>query len=313
MSAAVRTAPTPLPTLEPAGGGAAARRDDPLGGILLLLLAVLIFSCSDATAKYLSGELPLIEIVWLRYLTFALLLVPPTLRGGRMVLRSTRPGLQLWRGLSMLASSLLFIACLPILPLADATSIGFVSPLFITALSIPFLGEQVGMRRWAAIVVGLIGVLIVVRPGTSAFQPAALLPIFSALAWAAAIIITRKMSGADGTLTTLIFTALSSLLVVSVLVPFVWVMPTPRQVGLALVYGLFASGGQWLVVLAYHRAGASVLAPLTYSQLVWAAALGFLVFGAVPDTWTLVGAAVIIASGLYTAHRERIRARASRI
>ncbi len=305
MSSVVRTAPTPLPSAP-----VAERRDDPVGGILLMLSAVVLFSCSDATAKYLSGELPVFEIVWLRYIAFVLFLVPSALRSGGRIFRSTRPGLQILRGLCMLASSMLFITCLPVLPLADATAIGFVSPLFITALSIPFLGEQVGLRRWAAILVGLIGVLIVVRPGTSAFQPAALLPILSALAWAGAIILTRKMSGADGTATTLLFTAVSAMVLISFVVPFDWVMPSLRQIGLGLVYGAFASGGQWLVVLAYHRAGASVLAPLIYSQLVWAATLGFLIFGAAPDAWTLLGAAVIIASGLYTAHRERIRATA---
>ncbi|MEA2755386.1 MAG: hypothetical protein QOJ54_1675 [Aliidongia sp.] len=308
MPPAVDAALSPLPAVE-AARRVGPRADDPLGGILLLLLAVLTFSCSDATAKYLSTELPVIEIIWLRYLVFALVLVPSALRSGVGVLRSTRPGLQLLRGMGMLVSSLFFISCLPVLPLADATAIGFVSPLFITALSIPVLGERVGMRRWAAIVVGLIGVVVVIRPGTSAFQPAALLPILSALSWAGAIVITRKMSGTEGTLTTLIFSAVSALLVVSFMVPFDWVMPTARQLGIALLYGIFASGGQWLIVLAYHRAGASALASLNYSQLVWAVALGFLVFGAVPDRWTLAGASIIIASGLYTAHRERLRTR----
>jgi drug/metabolite transporter (DMT)-like permease len=309
MSSAVRTAPAPLPTARDEQGRDDSRLDDPLGGILLLLLALLVFSCSDATAKYLSGDLPVVEIVWLRYVVFALLLVPSALRGGGAAWRTKRPGLHLLRGSGLLLSGFLFIAALRFLPLADATSIGFVSPLFITALSIPFLGEQVGLRRWAAIVVGLIGVLIVVRPGTSAFQPASLLPILSALTWAGAIIITRKMSGTEGTTTTLLYSAVSALVVVSAVVPFDWVWPDRGELGLALVYGLFASAGQWLVVLAYQRAGASVLAPFSYSQLVWAAGLGFLVFGAIPDLWTVAGAAVIVASGLYTAHRERIRAR----
>ena len=305
MSSAVRTVPLPsAPSTE--------RKDDPVGGILLMLSAALLFAGSDATAKYLSGELPLFEIVWLRYIAFVVMVVPSALRSGGRIALSNRPGLQVLRGLSMLGSSMIYISCLPFLPLADATSIGFVSPLFITALSIPFLGEQVGLRRWAAILVGLIGVLIVVRPATSAFQPAAILPIFSALAWAVAIIITRKMSGTDGTATTLLYTSTTALLAISLVVPFDWATPTARQIGLGLVYGLLASGGQWLIVLAYYRAGASVLAPFTYSQLVWAAALGFLVFGAAPDGWTLLGAAVIAASGLYTAHRERVRAAAER-
>ena len=307
MSSVIRVAPLPLPSAP-----LTEKRDDPVGGILLMLLSVTLFSCSDATAKYLSSELPGFEVVWLRYIVFVLMLMPSVLRQRGAPLRSSRPGLQLLRGFCMLGSSLLFITCLPLLPLADATAIGFVSPLCITALSIPVLGEKVGLRRWLAILVGLVGVLLVIRPGTSSFQPASILPILSALSWAAAIVLTRKISGGDGTVTTLLYTAVSALAVVSLIVPFYWVMPSLRQIGLGLVYGGFASGGQWLVVLAFHRAGASVLAPLTYSQLVWATALGFLIFHTVPDGWTLAGAAIIVASGLYTAHRERVRAQQSR-
>jgi drug/metabolite transporter (DMT)-like permease len=288
---------------------AAGTIDDPVGGILLLLSALLIFSCSDATAKYLSAELPVVEIVWLRYIVFVLMLLPGCWRSGSAAFSTNRLSLQLLRGTGLLASGLLFVSSLPFLPLADATTIGFASPLFITALSIPMLGEEVGIRRWAAIMIGLIGVVIVMRPGIGAFQPAAILPVLSALAWAVAIILTRKMSATESTLTTLSYSAGSALILTSAMVPFLWVTPSLAQLGLALLYGLFATIGQWLVVLAYNRAGASVLAPLSYSQLVWAASLGFLVFGTEPDRWTLAGAAVIIASGLYTAHRERVRAR----
>lgn len=314
MPSAVRrlTSPTPAPQDDgraKSERSAAGPVDDPIGGILLLLSALLIFSCSDATAKYLSAELPVVEIVWLRYVVFVLMLLPACWRSGSAAFGTGRLTLQLLRGTGLLASGLLFVSSLPFLPLADATTIGFASPLFITALSIPMLGEEVGIRRWVAIVIGLIGVVIVMRPGIGAFQPAAVLPVLSALAWAVAIIITRKMSGTESTLTTLLYSAGSALILTSAMVPFLWVTPSLAQLGLALLYGLFATTGQWLVVLAYHRAGASVLAPLAYSQLVWASALGFLVFGTAPDRWTLAGAAVIIASGLYTAHRERVRAR----
>jgi drug/metabolite transporter (DMT)-like permease len=175
----------------------------------------------------------------------------------------------------------------------------------VTALSIPILGEVVGWRRWSAVAVGLLGVLIVVRPGTGAFDTAAIFPLLSAASWAVALVVTRKMSGADGPLVALTYAATVGLLVTSAIVPFEWVNPGWREIGLALVTGGASTIAQWLVVLAFQKARASVLAPFSYSQLVWSGLLGFLVFGSVPDGWTLIGAAVIIASGLYTAHRER--------
>ncbi len=293
----------------PAEPTTAALLDNPMRGILLLLIAIVTFSCSDALSKYLVADLPVTEIAWLRYATFLLLMIAPILRAGPAALRSARPGLQMLRGAGMLGSSLLFIAGLAYLPLADATAIGFVSPMFITALSIPMLGETVGARRWLAIAVGLIGVVIIVRPGTGSFQPAALLPALSAASWALALVITRKMSGADGTVTTLAYSAFFPCVALSLTLPFAWVTPTPVQLGFAILYGSVATLAQWLVALAYRQAPASVLAPLSYTQLVWSAALGYLVFGAFPDTWTFAGAAIIMASGLYTAHRERVRAR----
>jgi drug/metabolite transporter (DMT)-like permease len=305
MSSAVPTAPAPS-LIETEG----ALLDNPVRGILLLTIAIVTFSCSDVIAKYLAIDLPVTEIVWLRYATYLLLLVGPILHAGPAVLRSARPGLQMLRGLGMLGSSILFVTGLRFLPLADATAIGFVSPMFITALSIPVLGEQVGLRRWLAIVIGLIGVLIIVRPGTDSFQSAALLPVLSSASWACAIVITRKMSGADATVTTLAYSALGPFLLVCPALPFVWVTPTLAEIGLAVAYGGVATLAQWLVILAYRQAPASALAPISYSQLISSAALGYLVFDAFPDAWTFAGAAVIILSGLYTAHRERVRARA---
>jgi drug/metabolite transporter (DMT)-like permease len=300
MSSAVRAAP--VPSVGP-------DRDDPIRGILLILSAIVVFSGSDALAKYLAASMPVVEIVWLRYTTFMLLMLPLVVRGGTASLRSVRPGLQLLRGLGILGSSTLFVAGLRYLPLADATAIGFVSPLFITALSIPVLGERVGPRRWIAIGIGLVGVLIIVRPGATTFQPAAVFPLLSSISWACAIVITRKMSGADGMVTTLAYSALGPFLITSIALPWFWVTPSLREIAFGLVYGTVATAAQWLVVMAYRYAGASVLAPLTYSQLVWSTALGFIVFAAIPDAQTFLGAGVIIVSGLYTAHRERVRAR----
>jgi drug/metabolite transporter (DMT)-like permease len=227
------------------------------------------------------------------------------LTGRLRSLRSQRPSLQALRALGVLGSAIFFIMGLGFLPMAEATAIAFVSPVIVTALSIPILGEVVGWRRWSAVAVGLLGVLIVVRPGAGAFDTAAVFPILSAASWAVALVVTRKMSGSDGPLVSLTYAAVVGVLVTSAIVPFGWVTPGWREIGLGLVTGVASTIAQWLVVLAFQQARASVLAPFSYSQLIWSGLLGYLIFGSVPDGWTLVGAGVIIASGLYTAHRER--------
>jgi drug/metabolite transporter (DMT)-like permease len=182
-----------------------------------------------------------------------------------------------------------------------------VSPLFVTALSIIFLSEKVGVRRWLATAVGLLGVLIIIRPGSSAFHPAAFFPIVSALAWAATLIMTRMMSGKEHATTIMTYSSIAGVAILSVLVPFTWVTPSWQAIAFGVLIGLFSTAGQWIVVLAFRYADASVLAPFSYTQLLWVSILGFMIFGEVPDVWTIVGAAFIVGSGLYTAHRERVR------
>ncbi len=275
--------------------------------ILLVLCAVMLFSLSDVLAKLLRQSLPAVEIAWLRYLVFAGFGALLAGRSRFAGLRPRRPALQALRGLGLVASSVLFISGLGYLPVAEATAISFISPAFITALSIPFLGEVVGIRRWAAVLAGLAGVLIVIRPGAGALQAAAAFPLLSALCWAATIVITRRMGAADRTETTLFWSALTGLAVLTALVPFGFVLPTPGQAGIALALGACASVGQYLVILAYRLVPASMLAPFSYAQILSSTGLGYFVFGAVPDRATFVGAAVVILSGFYTAHRERVR------
>lgn len=285
------------------------RRDDPLRGILLVVLAMAFFSCSDAAAKYLGRTLPAVEIAWMRYAVFSLLVLPLTLRHGTAVLRTERPGLQVMRGLGLLGSALFFISAMRYLPMAEAAAISYVSPVFITILSIFILREDIGPRRWAAVLIGLAGVLIVIRPGGATFQLAALFPILSAASWACGIVATRKMTGQQSAATMLIWSALTGLAVLSVLLPFDAVMPSGWQIALGVFIGVMSTVAQGILVLAYRYGDASVLASYAYIQLIWSSGLGYLVFGAVPDVWTFVGSAVIVASGLYTAHRERIRTR----
>lgn len=287
-----------------------SHRDRPLFAIGLVLASTVFLSCSDVTAKYLASSVPAIEIAWLRYLVFLLIVLPPLLRtGAKRVFASQRPGLQVFRGFALVISSILFISSLRFLPIAEATATSFAAPIFITALSVAILGEKVGHRRWAATCAGLIGVLAVVRPGTSAFQPASILPLLAALSWASAVVVTRKTSAVDSAITTLAYSAAIGVLVLSILLPLVWTPPDWSTMGFGVLIGCAATAGHSLIIVAFRYGDASVLAPFTYAQLVWATGLGVLLFGSVPDGWTIAGATMIVASGLYIAHRERIRSR----
>jgi drug/metabolite transporter (DMT)-like permease len=281
--------------------------DRPFRGIAMIMSSTIFLASSDAMAKYLSRDLPALEIAWLRFAVFVLIMAPVVLMSSPNPMRSTQPGVQVLRGIAMLSSSIFFIFSLRYLPIAEATSTAFVAPVFVTGLSIVFLGERVGMRRWAATIIGLIGVLVIVRPGTATFQAAAILPILSALGWACTLVLTRRITGHDSAITTMAFSALVGFLILSAVVPLVWVMPGWREVGIGVAIGVSSTTGHWIVVRAFRYADASVLAPFSYSQLLWVCILGYFMFGEVPDVWTLGGAAIIIASGVYTAHRERAR------
>ncbi len=278
--------------------------DDPVKAIALAVSATVLFGSSDTISKYLSGSLPIVEFIWIRYILF--LITAACLVRRRSIL-PRNPRLQIIRGLCVVGSSILFVYGVRQMTMAQATTISFLSPLLITILSIPLLGETVGPRRWAAVAVGMLGMLVVVRPGLGGFQPAALFGVASAFCWALALIITRKISNSDTPQTTVLWSAGIGTAVLSLILPFQAIWPTPKQLGLSLILGVLASGGQWVVILAHRIAPASLLAPFFYSQLLWVSVLGFLVFGNLPDIWTIVGATIIAASGLYTAHRERVR------
>ncbi len=280
-----------------------------LPAILQVVAGVLLFSCSDTMSKYLRNTLPAVEIAWLRYVVFVLFGLYVAGRRRFIGLRPKQASLQVLRAVTLLGSAVLFISGLSYLPMADASALSFVSPAFITAASVLFLREQVGVHRWAATLVGLIGVVIVIRPGTGALQVAALYPLSSAACWAVAMIATRLIGAQDRSETTLLWSAAVGLVLLTLFLPFGFVPPSWAEIGLGLILGVTASTGQYLLILAYRRATASVLAPFSYIQLLFSATLGYLVFGSVPDSMAFLGAAIIIASGLYIVHRERIRAR----
>lgn len=287
--------------------------DNPPKAIAIVLLALFFFSCSDIASKALTKSLPPIQIIWMRYILFVSLIVPLALyMRGPGVFRATRLNWQLVRGVATLCSSLFFTMAFQFLPMAETMAMSFVSPIFVTALSILLLSEIVGWRRWLALLVGLMGVLIVIRPGTDAFQAAAVFPLLGAAFWAMGMIATRKTSFGDDAWTALTYSAIIGFMIVSMIVPFFWRPVSPTNMVLSSMVGCLSTLAQVIILFAYRLAPASVLAPFSYSQLIWAAIFGFIVFGEVPDRWTVIGAGVIVASGLYIAHRERTQAQETR-
>ena len=289
-------------------------RDDLRRGVLFMLAATVTFSCSDAMSKYVTAEVPAVELATIRYAVFVLMAALPFVRSPRLAaLRSRRPMLQLARGLGVVGSALFFVLALGRMPIADATAINFVNPLLITVLAVPLLGERVSGRGWLAVVAGFAGMLLVVRPGPlgaagAGLQPAALLVLGCSLSWGAAMLVTRRLVRFDRSAVTLFWTAATGLVVLLFLLPFFAQALTAGQLWLCLVVGVVASLGQALAVLAYRHAPASVLAPLSYAQLIWSSVLGWQVFGHVPDRWVLVGGVVIAASGIAVVRLERARA-----
>lgn len=284
-----------------------------LRGILLMLAVGLSFTILDATAKHLTQSLPVMEIAWGRYL-FHLAVLPLFLGGQtlRSAFRSTRPGLQILRSTFLLGSTVFFFLAVKYIPLADATAIGFISPLLVTALSVPILSEQVGIRRWIAVIVGFASVLIIIRPGFGMVHWAMSLPLLTSTCFALYQITTRMLSRSDGVATTYFFSATVGLAVTTVSLPSLWV--TPDLWGWSSLIFLGSAGGfsHYLLIRAFSMAPASLLAPFAYAQLIWSITIGYLWFGDFPDGWTIAGGVIICLSGLYVLYRERRVARDSR-
>ncbi len=276
-----------------------------MAGIFIMLGAMLVFSFMDGISKVLAEDYHPLEIAFLRAVVMFVVLAPFVARSSA-ALRTSRPWHQIGRGLCIIASTVFFVFGLSRMPIADATAIGFASPLLVTALSIPFLGEKVGIRRWSAVIVGFIGVLIVVRPGTGAFDIAAVFPLLSAVAWALGLILTRMMRSSEAALTTTFYSTIVGGVACAVALPLVWETPDLNGLMLMIVMGVLSAIGQYLFALSITLAAASIVAPFSYSQMLWSTLVGFFVFSAMPDAITWIGAAIVIASGLYTLHRESV-------
>jgi len=279
----------------------------PLAAIGLVLLSLVLFSGLDACSKVLVASYSPILITWGRYAANLVLLLPFFWWAGPRPFATAGIGLQVGRGIAMGGSSVLFIAGLAKMAMADATSVAFAAPLIVTALSIPFLGEKVGIRRWSAVAVGFVGVMIIVQPGSSTFHPASLFPLGSAACWAAGLVITRRIKTRDATFTTLLYTTIVAFLIATAFLPWVWEPLPLHAILLIALMGVLSSAGQYFLLLGYQRGPASLLAPFSYMQIITSTFWGAVLFGTWPGANTLIGAAIVVASGLYVLHRERGR------
>ena len=289
----------------------ASRQRGRLIGIALMCLALLCFSGLDATAKWVNRSVDPLVTVWARYVSAAgltFIFINPWTKPGAVATR--RLPLQLARSFLLFLSTICNFVALQYLQLVEALSIVFSTPLIVALLAGPILGERIGMQRLIAVCVGFIGVLVVARPGLGTMHPAALLSLTGAVAYAFYGITTRMLASTDSSATTIIYSSLAGIVLMTPLLPWVWTTPSsPLTWALLMMTGFFGAVGHWLLVLAYARAPAVILSPFIYSQIVWMLALGYIVFGDWPDPWTFAGAGIVIASGLYLLYREQVKSR----
>ena len=277
-------------------------------GIVLQLGAFFLFTTMDTAAKWLvAAAIPAIQVAFVRYAVhFGWALVLHLPRQGGAMFRSATPRLQVLRGVSLLLATVLNFTALTYLPLATAISILFAAPLVVCLLSVPVLGEKVGVRRLAAVLAGLFGVLIIVDPWGEGFDRHMLLSLGAMLGASSYFVLTRRIAGIDSNAVTQCYTAGVAALALAVPTAFLWVWPSGAvQWALLIMIGSFGMLGHTMLTRAHDKVEASVLAPMIYSQILYATLFGWLLFDSVPDARTALGVLIIVASGLYVWLRER--------
>lgn len=278
-----------------------------LAGVALMLGAMAVLPFLDVVAKHLGQRgLPVIQAVWARMVFGALLTLPFVVGiGGARALVPDRPVYHLFRAGFLIAATFCFFWSLRTLAIADALALFFVQPLIVTALSPLVLGEHVGPRRWAAVAAGFAGTLVIIRPGFQTVSPGMLLALMAGLSLALYMLMTRRISGRSHAMVTTFHTSLLGAAIATLAVWPVWQAPQPVEWGLFLLLGVIATGGHFLIVRAYDHCEASLLAPLAYTEMIMATAVGWWFFGDFPDGWTFAGVAILIASAIYISVRER--------
>ena len=276
--------------------------------VVLNVSAWMLLPLMDGLAKFLSQEIHFLQVVWGRYFFMALISLVITFLFFRQYLKwPSNFQIQLIRSLFLFLSTILFFYAISIISLAEALTLAFVSPMIVTLLSVIILKEEVGFRRWSAVVVGFIGVLFVIRPGFNEVNLATITALGCGICYAIYIISTRKLSNQDSPFLTLIFTGLSGSIVISLIVPFYWSDLTLTQLSLLVLLAAIGTLAHFLLILSLNFAEASKLAPLSYSEIIMNVIIGYYFFGDFPSQWVWIGLVIIVASGVYISFRENIK------
>ena len=271
------------------------------------LLAWVMLPIMDGFAKYLSSDLPVLQITWARYFFTVAFTFPVMLFFYRNQLKwSDKPKLQILRGLILLIANICFFYSISVISLAKALTLAFVAPLIVTAFSPIFLGEKVGFRRWSAVVIGFLGSLVVIRPGFVEINLASLAALGTGIMYGFYLIITRKLSTSDNPLLTLLLTGVVGAVIITCVMPFVWVKPTLNQWSMMAAIGVFACIGHLFLILSLKYADASKLAPFSYFEIITNIIIGYYFFSDFPDNWTFLGLFIIVLSGIYISRREKL-------
>ena len=276
--------------------------------VVLNVSAWMLLPLMDGLAKFLSQEIHFLQVVWGRYFFMALISLVITFLFFRHHLKwPSNFQIQLIRSLFLFLSTILFFYAISIISLPEALTLAFVSPMIVTLLSAIILKEEVGFRRWSAVVVGFIGVLFVIRPGFNEVNLATITALGCGICYAIYIISTRKLSNQDSPFLTLIFTGLSGSIVISLIVPFYWSDLTLIQLSLLVLLAAIGTLAHFLLILSLNYAEASKLAPLSYSEIIMNVIIGYYFFGDFPSQWVWIGLVIIVASGVYISFRENIK------
>jgi drug/metabolite transporter (DMT)-like permease len=273
--------------------------------IVFNLLAWIMLPIMDGFAKYLSADLPVLQITWARYFfTVAFTLPIMFLFYNKQLVWTDKPKLQFVRGMILLCANICFFYAISVISLAKALTLAFIAPLIVTAFSPMLLGEKVGLRRWTAVIIGFIGSLVVIRPGFVELNLASFAALGTGVMYGFYLIITRKLSTSDNPLLTLLLTGLVGAVIISCVVPFIWVKPNPYQWSMMAGIGVFACIGHLFLILSLKYADASKLASFSYFEIVTNIIIGYYFFNNFPDNWTFLGLSIIVLSGFYISRRE---------